>query len=160
MYVLWQTLVIRFFQVRHSAPSAYQWELNGVGVTGATTATYTNSALKDKDVVSCSITGSTICNLQGEHWVTVTVLDNTASPTASQGSELTINPNPAHDVLMIENGRDRSLKIYNVVGQQVHEAAIATDKERIDIGNLVPGVYLLSFVRGDGSKDVLRLVKE
>jgi hypothetical protein len=47
-----------------------------------------------------------------------------------------------------------------VLGQQVYRAVILSYKATVDLSGLLPGVYAFPLIKSDGSKKVVRLVKE
>ena len=64
---------------------AYQWKLNGVNV-GINSATYTNAALANTDIVTCVLTSNATCA--------------TGNPATSNAITMTVNPNlPASIVI-------------------------------------------------------------
>jgi len=58
---------------------AYQWQLNGTNITGATNSTYTTPALASGDAITCIMTSSLICA--------------TGSPSTSNSIIKTVYPN-------------------------------------------------------------------
>jgi len=64
------------------------------------------------------------------------------SPGLSRG-EVIIYPNPATGQLTVSNAANCEMKILNLLGQQVYEAAIIADNEALNIGELMPGIYVV-----------------
>lgn len=56
-----------------------------------------------------------------------------------------IYPNPAKDILYIENAENKDLKITTMLGQIVYEQNNTTGKYTVNTSMFKPGVYLLSF---------------
>lgn len=59
----------------------YQWQNNGVSITGATNSTYSSSALADTDIITCIMASSQPCV--------------TGSPDTSNAITMVVNPNAA-----------------------------------------------------------------
>ena len=82
---------------------------------------------------------------------------NTAVP--QQLPRVEVYPNPAHDYLMVQTQGRVLLKLYSVDGRLVMSRHI-TDRERVDVSGLVPGLYILRLVdthgRAVGKKIVVR----
>ena len=73
-------------------------------------------------------------------------------------SNVSIFPNPATDFAQITGDLSfTSYSIYNISGQQVLSGAI--DDNKIEVLSLTSGVYFLN-LKGDGGRQVLRLIKE
>ena len=65
---------------------AYQWQVNGVDVTGEISSTYTTSALLNGDAVSVTLTSNETCQTGGpatSNVITMTVRDPLAAPVAT-----------------------------------------------------------------------------
>ena len=93
--------------------------------------------------------------------VTVYVID-TASPNSIfeiQNSELKVYPNPAEDYLILEAASDVPLwvEIYDIKGILVKECAYAS---RLDIKQMLPGIYFLRATHPDGRREVIEFVKK
>jgi len=61
-------------------------------------------------------------------------------------------PNPAHDYLTIDFGRNTSMaeiKIFNVLGVQEVDYPLSGEKNRIDVSNLANGIYFLEMITGN-----------
>ncbi|MCW3123813.1 MAG: C-terminal target protein [Flavipsychrobacter sp.] len=139
---------------------AYQWSKNGKLITGATLAAYTENSLADKDVISCSVTGTDLCG------------SNTSSASATVGvSSLGVNiqyantsfavyPNPANDELTIDADKDvfKSCSITNSIGQEMMQQTITTTKTNLNIKALPAGLYYVT-LKGDNGIKVQKFVK-
>lgn len=73
----------------------------------------------------------------------------------SDSKELLLYPNPAKDLVTIENKGGLPLvhiTVYNVIGQQVYSAAAdSRDKHQLATARLAPGIYTLRIETGKGS---------
>lgn len=73
-------------------------------------------------------------------------------------------PNPAKDFLMIKT-KDAGLKIknvtfYSILGTQVANYTLNTNKAEINIDRLKPGKYLIRYVLSDNTQKVTQIVKQ
>jgi|GEM_PF-2112586 len=69
-------------------------------------------------------------------------------------------PNPAHNELIIEHAPNSTVRICNIVGQEVQNAVMKMNEEHISISQLQNGTYLLQIIMSDGSKQSMTVVKE
>lgn len=110
----------------------------------------------------------------GEPWVySVTVADTLGceqsaelivySPTAvseTLAKQVSIYPNPVHDVLYIENLEEgNQIFLYNTFGQFVVHKTVKHDIETFDLSYLAPGLYSLVLQNGN-TVSTLKVLKE
>ena len=55
-----------------------------------------------------------------------------------------IFPNPATDIITIKNAETGKFLILNMSGQTVMKLNLSSDENRIDITDLLPGLYYIS----------------
>ena len=60
--------------------------------------------------------------------------------------QLKIFPNPAYDLVSIENAEDAIIQIYNMFGQLVYSKNKITAFEKVNISNLCQGTYLIRLI--------------
>jgi hypothetical protein len=72
-----------------SAPT-YQWKNNGLNISGATTSTYTSSALANGDIITCTMTSNLTC-VTGSPATSNSI---TMSISSTQASAVSIAANP------------------------------------------------------------------
>jgi len=125
------------------APLFYQWMINGVVVPGATNAVYTSNNLSDGDSVCCIVYANGACAGSGTSCVRINVVNNVGIKSLTPKGEPSIWPNPVHDELTVLNASNSELKIFNLLGQEVYEASVNSDKEVLDVAQLMPGVYIV-----------------
>ena len=96
----------------------------------------------------------TVCNL-----VKVSM---EAIPIISPLDNISIYPNPAGGTITIEGAQGCGVRIFNVVGEKVYGSAglTMTNREVVNISNLVSGVYIVELVNSEGERKNVRLVKE
>lgn len=64
---------------------------------------------------------------------------------------LTVYPNPAEDILWIQNStivNDGIIKIYDLLGREVLQETFITDKKQINTASFSTGIYLLKIISG------------
>ncbi len=67
-------------------------------------------------------------------------------------------PNPAENLLWVEMTEDAFLTIYNLNGQQVFAQQVEVDKTQMDIGHLIPGLYLIDVLTENNTRYAQRIV--
>lgn len=71
--------------------------------------------------------------------------------TTSQEERLSVYPNPATDVITVENAKGTSVTIYDMVGQKVMSTTVISNRLDIDIRQLASGIYVVE-ARGERFK--------
>ena len=61
-----------------------------------------------------------------------------------------VYPNPTSGMLIMKGLPVRNVSVYNLMGQQVVSQAITGEECEIDVSALVPGIYFLRVLSGDG----------
>ncbi|NEN25845.1 T9SS type A sorting domain-containing protein [Cryomorpha ignava] len=75
--------------------------------------------------------------------------------------EIRVYPNPAHDVVYINNALPGTrIDVINAVGQNLGSNILQSSPSQIDISTLPPGVYLLQLTGIDGKRGYGRFVKQ
>lgn len=107
--------------------------------------TYTNNGIY---TVTVTLQGD--CDDDAQKTRTVDVFDasgNTGINTVDNNKELILYPNPARDVVVIENKKNYRMKqvtLYNVVGQVISSnVADSPDKHKINTTGLASGMYTI-----------------
>jgi hypothetical protein len=115
-----------------AAPS-YQWKLNGANV-GANSATYSNNALANGNLVSCVMTSNAACV--------------TGSPATSNTINMTVNPNPVPVISQNTN----TLSSTSAASYQwnLNGNPIALNGNSQQYTALVNGNYSVTVVDGNG----------
>ncbi|MBA3828111.1 MAG: T9SS type A sorting domain-containing protein [Taibaiella sp.] len=135
--------------------SSYQirWKRNGVTISTTTTPSLSYTKGSGNDTITALVISTAPgCYRPGvsNQWI---VRDNTLSVTqAGADNAVSIYPNPVMDELTIEHAvKNTTLKIFNMVGTQVLNATISTEKEIISTSSLQPGIYMLQLTDGNGN---------
>ena len=72
---------------------------------------------------------------------------------------LVVYPNPASDMVTVKGVQIREVEVFNVVGQRMLQQSISEAEEcRLEIGSLVPGIYLVKVISNDGTSIVKKVV--
>lgn len=80
--------------------------------------------------------------------------------TISAITDFNFYPNPAKDYLVVNSlVSTAQLKLYNALGELVRETITANEETRVDIGNLLPGIYFAEWCTAD-KVVVKKFVKE
>jgi hypothetical protein len=142
---------------------AYQWYVNGVAVTGATTPVFSTSTLANNDSVTCQVQSSSACaGMLGFNSVRVRVSGVGVQNVSSTVSDIRLVPNPSKGTFTVKGtlgttDEEASLEITNMLGQVVYRANAEVRNgelnERIELGNgIANGMYILNLRTGTGQK--------
>jgi hypothetical protein len=113
--------------------ATYQWMLNNVAIPGATSQTHTATAAGSYRVQ--------VTNLEGCFGQSGTIYLSTTSVGGVAGREaVRIFPNPASDRVFIETDEAVNVRLRDVSGRVVYEAA---GVKEVPVGNLAAGLYHL-----------------
>ncbi len=152
--------------VTGGAPSvSYQWILNGVAIPGATAATHSDTTFTDGDIVTCEVTNMDACAKSTLKSVLLPVPATGVNGIVKPTSLFSLAPNPNRgDFTVTGNAATTlplTLTVTNMVGQTVYTQTIAPQagaiNQRISIGNMPVGMYLLS-IKSDSVNELHRFV--
>jgi len=133
----------------------YQWYLGNTAISGATTSTL-SYYIYGRDSISCQVENTDLCN--GIIALGYVVVDTTSNLSVSSlnlpGSYVHVAPNPNNgdfsltcDLGLLAD-EDVVVQIDNMLSQQVYtntlHASAGKIDERISLGDLPPGMYLLT----------------
>ncbi len=137
---------------------SYQWQKNGVNISGATAATYTKANITTADA------GNYSCIVNGECGGTKTsnvavITVNPSTPIISKLLKINaIYPNPTHSNLIIQldlsEQQDLALEIIDVEGKILssNKVTVLQNQQTIsmDVSSYAVGTYILSITANDG----------
>jgi hypothetical protein len=116
-------------------------------------------------VIVDTVTGSNslepcgqLINGQAEDYVVI-IKDGTAINNVTASSGIKLYPNPANDLLFIENGGHvASVQLFATDGQMIKEYSLKDGQTSLNVSNIAGGVYFLRFKEGEAPR-TLRFVK-
>lgn len=89
-------------------------------------------------------------NLENNTWcVTYTNEENPGPGVHENADNLNVYPNPACNVINVENVAGAQISIFNIAGQEVLAIEAANANETINVANLTEGVYVVRVVNGN-----------
>ena len=72
---------------------------------------------------------------------------------------LVVYPNPTSDMVTVKGVQIREVEVFNVVGQRMLQQSFPEAEEcQVQIGSLVPGIYLVKVISNEGSSVTEKLV--
>ena len=155
--------------VSFSGPFSYQWEINSAAIPGATTDTFKSSLFNNLDIVSCIVTGASLCG-SASRSAQVTIVDTIA--LGVQGVQPAIDdimlvPNPNNGAFTIKGASseygDMNIVVTDVLGQVVYtrSAHLVNGRinEQVKLGaTIANGMYTLELISAATSKQILFVV--
>ncbi len=142
---------------------SFQWYINGVAVSGATSNVYITDSLKNGQIVSCQETSSFACSdpqtiMSGG--ISISVIQVGVGEAGKQNM-ITLQPNPNAGSFTIKGGLasqidgKEQIVVTDMLGKVVYKKKILTNNgninEQVTLSNSVPaGMYLVSVTSGEG----------
>lgn len=146
----------------------YQWIKNHVAVAGATTTTYTTSALANGDSITCVVWGTGECSYYTFNSVKMRVSTGFAD-AGTIGTEVSIMPNPTSGLLTINgtfgNGvAEATLEVVNMMGQRVYTGKATLQNgildQQLQLDSALPsGMYILNMRTDQGTRSAPFLLR-
>jgi uncharacterized protein YjdB len=153
------------------AGPTFQWFVNGVSITGATSNIYTNSTLHNGDSVTCRVTAIEECGKETFNSVLMGVKGNpTSVDPRVMASDIMLVPNPNTGDFVIkgrvaaQDGEVITVEVTNVLGQTVYTGTLPVKDAQVNghiklAHDLANGMYLLNLKNVEVQKS-LRFVLE
>ena len=143
------------YDVQNTNATTYQWQQNGINVTGQTTGVLNlnNVTTANSGVYTCVMTNE--CGITTTAPLTVTVSNLGVNEViASLEGTVKLFPNPANTFVNIELPKNitvtiSDLKINDILGKQVYKSKDGSTK--IDVSTLAKGVYILALKTNYGN---------
>lgn len=165
-----QTEILKAIVSSAGTSPSYQWYINRVPVTGATSATFVRSTYSNKDMVTVVVTSSSICRTSASKYVVINVGNVGVNPVNATITDINVVPNPnkgeftVKGTLGVTDDQEVTLEITDMLGQRVYTNKILVKngniEEHISLANtLANGTYLLN-VRSDAASKVFHIVLE
>ncbi len=138
----------------------YQWYVNGVAITGATSATYISDSLHNNDSVSCTVLSSDTCATSPEVRSNILVIQiKNSVATLSYAHNVVLYPNPNQGVFTIkavglETNTTAGFTVTDVLGKTVYSGSAPVQNGQLNAAvqlenNLANGMYLLHLESGN-----------
>ena len=147
------------------ADPTYQWEINGIPVSGATNSSYSSNSFHNYDSVTCVVTSSGYCQgISTFDWVYITIVPTGVGSVQYVGvSNIILIPNPNTGAFNIKGSlatttdEDLAVEVTDMLGQVIYKKQIRSDNgkvnQQIDLGNnLANGMYILNISGGNENK--------
>ena len=90
--------------------------------------------------------------LETENATLMIIRDIVAGEKANLDNQIQVYPNPVTDFLFIDLDKTEGeiLEMYNILGQPVRRKAMKGSKERLNVSDIPPGIYLIRIETSDG----------
>ncbi|WP_436515076.1 FG-GAP-like repeat-containing protein [Ekhidna sp. To15] len=130
----------------------YQWQKDGVGISGATSSTLslTSVSLSDGGTYLCNVTND--CGTIPSDEASLTVNETNPNPLSAVSIEnLSVYPNPSYGQLHIDGlpaGLGWSITFIDLSGKKVAELKFSERSNTLDISSLSRGVYWVDIWNG------------
>ncbi len=95
-------------------------------------------------------------------WQVDDVMITASSPTgvAEQAAKsINVKPNPATDAIRFELSQQAQVTVFDLSGRRISESRMSAGTSSMNVATLENGIYFLSVIYADGSKEVARFVK-
>jgi len=135
-----------------TAASAYQWNLNGNPINGATGQLYVPLV---SGAYSVTITNANGCSATSD---TIDVVI-TGIELTEYNKTINVYPNPATDNITIESPQQAVIEISNIQGQLIKTLAANSNKTSVDVSAFPSGMYFVK-VKTEKGVAVKKFVKE
>jgi len=92
--------------------------------------------------------------------VVVLTLDDTSVHDLAESGEVSISPNPATDILIVESKLPiHSLSLYDMMGSKIKESVAEGKSEKLHLSGLPQGAYLLHITLSNGQVIIKKVLK-
>ncbi len=157
------TVTLVAFVVFSGLSFSYQWNINNIPVAGAITDTFKSSLFNNMDVVSCEVTGTSVCGTATRS-AQVMIVDTIALGVHGVQplvSDIRLVPNPNNGTFTIRGTLpqpgDLKMVITDMLGQVVYTGTAHVYGGRINeqlqlTGTLANGMYTLELTSGTINK--------
>jgi hypothetical protein len=125
----------------------YQWYINGLLLSGATSSTYTTSTIGNGQTITCRIVGGVACSTAQtvtSNGITITVLPNAVFEWEN-AAEMLIYPNPSQGEVTFKSKHAGTFYMVNEAGQLVQEISLNNSNNfELKLTNLASGNYIVA----------------
>jgi len=126
----------------------FQWYINGIALSGATSSTYTTNTIGNGQTITCRIVGQVPCSAVQtvtSNGITIVVEQPNSLLEWSSQSEVLIYPNPSFGEVTFKSIHPGNYYIVNEAGQLVEEIRLSNSNNfQIKLNNLAAGTYVVA----------------
>jgi hypothetical protein len=126
----------------------FQWYINGLLLSGATSSTYTSSTIGNGQTITCRIIGQVPCSSAStvtSNGITIVVEQPNAVMEWNSDAEMLIYPNPSMGAVTFKSQHTGTYYIVNEAGQLVREISLNnTNNFEIQLTDLAAGIYIVA----------------
>jgi hypothetical protein len=127
---------------------AFQWYINGLLLSGATSSTYTSNTIGNGQTITCRIVGQVPCSsvtTVTSNGITIVVEQPNALLEWNSAAEMLIYPNPSMGAVTFKSQHAGTYYIVNEAGQLVREISLNNSNNfELMITELASGVYVVA----------------
>ena len=127
---------------------AFQWYINGLLLSGATSSTYTTNTIGNGQTITCRIVGQVPCSSTStvtSNGITMVVEQPNAVLEWNSAAEMLIYPNPSMGAVTFKSQHAGTYYIVNEAGQLVREISLNNSNNfELQITDLASGVYVVA----------------
>ena len=127
---------------------AFQWYINGLLLSGATSSTYTSNTIGNGQTITCRIVGQVPCSsvtTVTSNGITIVVEQPNAVLEWNNTAEMLIYPNPSMGAVTFKSQHAGTYYIVNEAGQLVREISLNnTNNFEIQLTDLASGAYIVA----------------
>jgi hypothetical protein len=126
----------------------FQWYINGIALSGATSSTYTTNTIGNGQTITCRIVGQVPCSAVQtvtSNGITIVVEQPNSILEWNSDAEMLIYPNPSAGEVTFKSIHAGNYYIVNEAGQLVREVRLNNSNNfEIKINNLAAGTYVVA----------------
>ncbi|MFM9004051.1 MAG: T9SS type A sorting domain-containing protein, partial [Flavobacteriales bacterium] len=127
---------------------AYQWYINGIELSGATSSTYTSGSIGNGQTITCRLTGQIPCSSVAtvtSNGITIVVQQPNSIDEWDGDKEMLIYPNPSMGEITFKAKHAGTFYIVNDAGQLVREIRLNNSNNfQLKVDNLASGAYIVA----------------
>jgi hypothetical protein len=143
-----QSITFTATAINAGSSPTFQWYINGIALSGATSSTYTTNTIGNGQTITCRIVGQVPCSAVQtvtSNGITIVVEQPNAILEWSEESEVLIYPNPSLGEVTFKSIHPGNYYIVNEAGQLVEEIRLNNSNNfEVKINNLAAGAYIVA----------------
>ncbi|GAA0871102.1 hypothetical protein GCM10009117_02470 [Gangjinia marincola] len=119
---------------------------------------YGITQLSDETIIGAGIGLNLVADNTGNDMYAIKLTHSTLSAPDFEAADITIYPNPVHDLLQFDRAISGEVRIYSILGEEVFSREVVQAKT-LDVAALSAGIYLLH-LRVYGKRITKKMVKK